>query len=81
MVSVRNKKNYPSIIIGYSVLSRALVIVNHGKGLRALRPKNSLKLTHIVMTNSCVDPLIETDMKKGYGHYIWGQNGPECYDH
>ena len=38
------------------------------------------KLTHIVMTNSCVVPLTETGMEIGDGHYIWGQNGVKGYD-
>ena len=46
------------------------------KGLHALRRKNGPnKLTHIVMDNSCVVPLIETEMEIGDGHFILGQNG------
>ena len=38
------------------------------------------KLTHIVMNNSCVVPLTETDMEIGDRHYIWGQSGVSGYD-
>ena len=38
------------------------------------------KLTHIVMNNSCVVPLTETDKEIGDRHYIWGQNGVKGYD-
>lgn len=38
------------------------------------------KLTHIVMNNTCVTPLTETDMAIAARHYIRGQNGVKGYD-
>ena len=38
------------------------------------------KLTHIIMNNSCVVPLTETDMEIGDRHYVRGQNGVKGYD-
>ena len=38
------------------------------------------KLTHIVMNNSCVVPLTETNMEIGDRHNISGQNEVKGYD-
>ena len=37
------------------------------------------EMTDIVMNNSCVVSLTETDMKTGDRHNIWGQHGVKCF--
>ena len=44
MVSVRNKKNYPSVIIKYSLLSRAVTALLTTSILRALEKREYLMI-------------------------------------